>query len=143
LIMQRDEFLNYYIKGQILAMGYLKDRAKFVKMQGVSRWLWAGRQMARLDYEREIRDAAYLHANLEQRESELNDENDKLKAENKELGQFTEDGSVIRRNMERLKDETEKIAARIAETDDDYAELLERNKELMLQVEEAEAKVAA
>lgn len=99
--------------------------------------------MARLDYEREIRDAAYLHANLEQSESELNDHNDKLEAENKELSQFTEDGSVIRRNMERLKDETEKIASRIAETDDDYAELLERNEELMRQVEEAEAKVAA
>lgn len=65
LMMQRDEFLNYYIKGQLLAMGLLKDRIKFVTMQGVSRWLWAGRQMARVDYEREIRDAAYLHANLE------------------------------------------------------------------------------
>ena len=72
--MQRDEFLNYYIKGQILAMGYLKDRIKFVEMQGVSRWLWAGRKMAKLDYEREIRDAAYLHANLEQREQYLNEE---------------------------------------------------------------------
>jgi len=112
-------------------------------MQGVSRWLWAGRKMAKIDYEREIRDAAYLHANLEQREQALNDENEKLIAENKELGQFTEDGSVIRRNLDRLKQETTKIADRIAETDDDLRELLERNEELLRLVEEAEAKVAA
>lgn len=99
--------------------------------------------MAKVDYEREIRDAAYLHANLEQREQMLNDENEKLESENAELSQFTEDGSVIRRNMERLKAETDKIAARIAETDDDYTELLDRNKELLRLVEEAEAKVAA
>ena len=143
LMMQRDEFLNYYIKGQILAMGYLKDRIKFVTMQGVSRWLWAGRKMAKIDYEREIRDAAYLHANLEQREQTLNDENEKLIAENSELSQFTEDGTVIRRNLDRLKQETSKIAERIAETDDDYQELLERNAELIKLVEEAEAKAAA
>ena len=99
--------------------------------------------MAKVDYEREIRDAAYLHANLEQREQMLNDENEKLESENAELSQFTEDGSVIRRNMERLNAETDKIAARIAETDDDYTELLDRNKELLRLVEEAEAKVAA
>lgn len=52
LMMQRDEFLNYYIKGQILAMGLLKDRAKFVEMQACSRWLWARRKLTKLDYER-------------------------------------------------------------------------------------------
>lgn len=52
LMMQRDEFLNYYIKGQILAMGYLKDRNKFVKMQSCSRWLWAQRMMTKVDFER-------------------------------------------------------------------------------------------
>jgi predicted nuclease with TOPRIM domain len=98
--------------------------------------------MAKIDYEREIRDAAYLHANLEQREQHLNEENEKLIAENQELSQFTEDGSVIRRNMERLQQETSKIAERIAETDDDYQELMDRNAELIKLVEEAEAKAA-
>ena len=51
-MMQRDEFLNYYIKGQILAMALLKDRAKFVEMQACSRWLWARRMMTKVDYER-------------------------------------------------------------------------------------------
>lgn len=32
LMMQRDEFLNYYIKGQVLAMALLKDRNKFAEM---------------------------------------------------------------------------------------------------------------
>lgn len=45
--------------------------------------------------------------------------------------------------MDRLKQETSKIAGRIAETDDDHTELLERNAELLRLVEEAEAKVAA
>ena len=40
--------------------------------------------------------------------------------------------------MDRLTTETTKIAERIAETDDDYKELLERNAELMRLVEEAE-----
>jgi hypothetical protein len=39
LVLQRDEFLNYYIKGQILAMALVKDRTQFAKMQGMSRWL--------------------------------------------------------------------------------------------------------
>ena len=59
------------------------------------------------------------------------------------MHQFGQDGSVIRKNMERLKAETEKIKSRIAETDEDYQELEEKNAELQKQVAEAEAKVAA
>ena len=44
--------------------------------------------------------------------------------------------------MERLQQETSKIAERIAETDDDYQELMDRNAELIKLVEEAEAKAA-
>jgi len=64
LVLQRDEFLNYYIKGQILAMALIKDRNMFSEYQATSRWLWARRQMTKLDFERDIRDGAYLHANL-------------------------------------------------------------------------------
>merc|ERR1719272_1779500 len=98
--------------------------------------------MARTDYEREIRDAAYLHANLEQREESLNKENENLIGENAELSGFTKDNTVVTRSKEKLVEETTKIASRIAETDDDYQELLERNKELLRLVEEAELKVA-
>jgi hypothetical protein len=143
LMMQRDEFLNYYIKGQILAMGYLKDRNKLVKMQACSRWLWAVRMLTKADFERQIRDAAYLHANLGQRTTSLTTENTRLGSENKELHQFGQDGSVIRTNMERLKAETDKIKSRIADTDEDYRELQEKNAELQKQVAAAEAKVAA
>jgi hypothetical protein len=29
LMIQRDEFLNYYIKSQVLAMALVKDRSRF------------------------------------------------------------------------------------------------------------------
>ena len=128
LMMQRDEFLNYYIKGQILAMGLLKDRAKFVQMQACSRWLWARRKLTKVDYERQIRDAAYLHANLEQQQISITAENAKLTAENKELHQFGQDGSVIRKNKEKLVAETDKFKTRIADTDQDYEELMAQSK---------------
>ena len=40
LLIQRDEFLNYYVKSQILAMALVKDRSEYTKMQAWSRWLW-------------------------------------------------------------------------------------------------------
>ena len=84
-----------------------------------------------------------MHANLEQQQATLTSENARLGSENKELHQFGQDGSVIRKNMERLKAETEKIKSRITDTDEDYRELMEKNAALTKQVEEAEAKVAA
>ena len=38
LMIQRDEFLNYYIKSQVLAMALLKDRAKIAAMEAWNRW---------------------------------------------------------------------------------------------------------
>lgn len=102
LVLQRDEFLNYYIKGQILAMALIKDRIKFVEMQAISRWLWARRMMTKNDFEREIRDGAYLNANLEDKKKRLTEENANFEKENAELLQFTKDGVVIKKNMERL-----------------------------------------
>ena len=106
-------------------MGLLKDRAKFVEMQALSRWLWARRQMTRVDFERQIRDAAYLHANLEQQQISITAENAKYISENKELHQFGQDGSVIRKNKEKLVDETDKFKSRLADSEADYKELME------------------
>lgn len=109
LKMQRDEFLNYYIKGQYLAMALVRDNVKFAEMQAVSRWLWARRQYDRINLERDIRDAAYLYANLQDKEKNLNVENKKLEEQNKDLGVFTKDGEIVKANMQRLKEETDSI----------------------------------
>jgi len=140
LVLQRDEFLNYYIKGQILAMALLKDRIKFTEMQSISRWLHKKHLIDKRDREREIRDAAYLHANLQERELKLNSENDNFKKENTDLDQFAKDGSVIRTNMQRLKDDRDKLKSRLHSTDDDFKELMEQNEKLLKEVEEAEKK---
>ena len=71
LMVQRDEFLNYYIKSQILAMALVKDRARNTEMQAWARWFDKRRALNKLDLMREIRDAAYLHANLKARAAEL------------------------------------------------------------------------
>ena len=120
-------------------MALVRDRVKFTEYQGVSRWLWAKRIMERIDKEREIRDAAYLHANLKDKERRLKEENKQLEGENKELGVFTKDGEIIRGNRDRLQAERDKLASQIAETDDDYKELMERNEQLLKEVEAAEA----
>jgi len=66
-------------------MALIKDRNTFAEMQGISRWLWARRNLVRIDYEREIRDGAYLHANLQEKEKKLNKENATYEKENAEL----------------------------------------------------------
>ena len=53
---------------------------------------------------------------------------------------FTKDGEIVKANMERLKAETDGMKSQLHETDDDYEELVAKNKSLMAQVEEAEAK---
>ena len=58
-----------------------------------------------------IRDAAYIHANLKEKEGKLSSENSQLTGENKDLGQFTEDGKLIRANFDKTKAERDKIAA--------------------------------
>jgi hypothetical protein len=44
-----------------------------------------------LDYNRDLRDDSYLHANLLAREKELTEKNKELKSENAELAEFTRD----------------------------------------------------
>lgn len=111
LLIQRDEFLNFYVKSQVLAMALIKDRSEFAKMQSWSRWNWARRILNRNDLNKAIRDAAYIHANLKEKEAKLDAENKQLEGENKDLGQFTEDGKLIRANFEKTKAERDKIAA--------------------------------
>ena len=79
---------------------------------------------------REIRDASYLYANLQAKEATLSQENETFEKENSEMLQFTKDGSIIKTNMERLRDERDSIADTIASTEDDYKELLEQNARL-------------
>jgi hypothetical protein len=64
LMIQRDEFLNYYIKSQVLAMALLKDRAKIATMEAWNRWFNRRRRLNKQELLRDIRDASYLHANL-------------------------------------------------------------------------------
>jgi len=85
-VLQRDEFLNYYIKGQILAMALVKDKTQFCEMQGVSRWLLATYRMFREDNKRDFEAAYYLEANLKKDEAKLNEDNANLERENGELG---------------------------------------------------------
>jgi hypothetical protein len=60
LLIQRDEFLNYYVKSQILAMALIKDRSRYAQMQAFSRWLWKRKLMNKRDLNAAIRDAAYM-----------------------------------------------------------------------------------
>ena len=60
LLIQRDEFLNFYVKSQILGMALIKDRNTFAEMQAWSRWLWSRRLMNKKDLDAAIRDAAYM-----------------------------------------------------------------------------------
>lgn len=122
-------------------MALIKDRGEFAKMQSWSRWNWARRCLNRNDLNQAIRDAAYIHANLKAKESKLDAENKQLEGENKDLGQFTEDGKVIKANFDKTKAERDKIAAQIADTDDDYKELLEENERLKAQIGEIEEKL--
>ena len=129
-MIQRDEFLNYYIKSQVLAMALVKDRSRFVQMQSWSRWNGVRRKENRADYHREIRDAAYLQANLEMRQKELEGSNEELKGENADLSGFTTDGQIVRNNMNKIKAEVDMLKSQIAETDPDYAQLLEEQERL-------------
>ena len=140
-MMQRDEFLNYYIKGQVLAMALLKDRNKFAEMQAISRWLTKRQQWLKDDKERQIRDNEYLLANLEQKKIEFAEANVNLTKENGDLGGFAEDGKIIRKNMDKLVEETTKIKTQIHETDDDLAELLANNERLQKEIAEVQGKV--
>ena len=88
-MMQRDEFLNYYIKGQVLAMALLKDRNKFAEMQSISRWLRARNKLSVIDDLNQIRDNEYLIANLEDKKTEFIGANENLEKENVDLGGFS------------------------------------------------------
>lgn len=66
-MIQRDEFLNYYIKSQILAMALLKDRAKVSQMETWARWFNRRRRINKQELLRDIRDASYLLSNLQAR----------------------------------------------------------------------------
>lgn len=109
-------------------------------MQSWSRWLWQRKLMNREDLDNAIRDAAYMQANLEARQADFYKQNEFLEKENAELSQFSDDGVVIRRNMERLKGEVEDLREKKADTDKDYEELMAENERLKEQIIIAEGK---
>lgn len=75
----------------MLAFALVKDRSRFAQMQAWSRWFNKWHQKKMLDYNRDLRDDSYLHANLLAREKELTEKNKELKSENSELAEFTRD----------------------------------------------------
>jgi hypothetical protein len=70
---------------------------------------------------REIRDSAYLQANLELKKKELEDKNAELLPENRDLSGFTTDGQIVKNNLRKIRAECEALKDQIGETDDDYA----------------------
>ena len=119
-------------------MALLKDRAMYAKMQAISRWLWRRKLMNKKDLLAAIRDAAYMQANLEAKQSYYDENNEHLTGENAELGQSTDDGTVIRKNMERLRDERDKLKKSMDDSEQDYQDLLAENERLKKLVEDAE-----
>ena len=90
-------------------MALVKDKTRFAQMQSWSRWNGVRRKENRKDYHREIRDAAYLQANLELRKKELEEKNKELIDENGDLGGFTTDGQIVKNNMVRVKREVDEL----------------------------------
>lgn len=111
-------------------MALVKDKTRFAQMQSWSRWNGVRRKENRKDYHREIRDGAYLQANLEVQQKELTAKNEELKDENADLATFGNDGNIVKNNLRRIKSEVDELRAQIVETDPDYAQLLEENERL-------------
>lgn len=74
------------------------------------------------------------------RQKELEESNEELKTENADLSGFTTDGQIVRNNMNKIKAEVDLLKEQIAETDPDYAQLLEERERLLAQLELAEEK---
>lgn len=101
-MIQRDEFLDYYIKSQTLGMALLKDRSRIVEGEAWSRWFDKARALQKDELKKNLRDAYYLKANLEARESNLTDRNKELKTENASLAGMTTDQAVVIKNKNQL-----------------------------------------
>lgn len=125
LVLQRDEFLNYYIKGQILAMALIRDRNEFAKMQSLSRWLIQYRKRFIQNLKENIRDDEYLLANLEEREQYLDRHNKELVEENAEMEQFKADGEIIKMNKHRLEDDVAKLKYQMEQLEEELKQLQE------------------
>ena len=69
------------------------------------------KKMNKDDINKAIHEGESLISSLNDKKKELKESNKSLSKENGELGQFTQDGKVIRANMERLKTERDKLAS--------------------------------
>ena len=72
------------------------------------------------------------------RQKELEENNEELQNENGDLSGFTTDGQIVRNNMNKIKAEVDMLKSQIAETDPDYAQLLEEQERLKNQLAEAD-----
>lgn len=140
LLVQRDEFLNYFIKGQVLAMAYVRDKTHFTEMQAMSRWRWAVHVMKVRDYRRNQVQSNQDLKDLEDREGYLRGNIPKLEKDNAEMKLFKTDAKTIRKNMERLRADRDRIKAKIDDSEQDYLELMEENDRLQREVDDAESK---
>ena len=98
-MIQRDEFLNYYIKSQVLAMALVKDKVAFVEMQAISRWTWKCGIMLMIDMAKEITEGQKTGAELEKQKKALEARNAELEKENGDMSAFAGDQDDIKANM--------------------------------------------
>jgi hypothetical protein len=69
----------------------------------------ARNKLNKIDGENQYRDNNYLIANLEDKKKEFEEANENLRKENVDLGGFGQDGLIIKKNMQKLKEETDRI----------------------------------
>jgi len=88
-MIQRDEFLNYYIKSQVLAMALVKDKVAFVEMQAISRWTWKCGIMLMIDMAKETTEGQKKGEELARQKKDLEARNAELQKENGDMRGFT------------------------------------------------------
>ncbi len=85
-----------------------------------------------------MRDASYLHSNLDQRSSFLKLKNGEIDSENNDLTNFKNDKEVIKKNLASIQEERNVLRDQLDKTEEYYEALLEENENLKRLIAEAE-----
>lgn len=85
-----------------------------------------------------MRDASYLHSNLDQRSSFLKSKNGEIESENNDLTNFKNDKEVIKKNLASIQEERNVLRDQLDKTEEYYEALLEENENLKRLIAEAE-----
>lgn len=85
-----------------------------------------------------MRDASYLHSNLDQRSSFLKLKNGEIESENNDLTNFKNDKEVIKKNLASIQEERNVLRDQLDKTEEYYEALLEENENLKRLIAEAE-----